>query len=219
MIVPCRLFQAKSSLVKAEMEIVKKELEQAREVIADMKKSSKQLEADVQSENDHMAKIKTKLTAVKTNKEYSAILVEIDSVKEKVSAFEDKELEIMESLEKKAGEFPAIESRFKEEETNFKEYKAKKESEYERVKEERETVKVRGQAIMEAVEPKRAELYGKLLKRNDGLAVVAVRESMCQGCFHRLRPQMVIDVKDRRRNHRMCALLAFSLTGSKETEN
>ena len=180
---------------QAAMDAVKKELEQAREVIADMKKSNKQLEADVQSENDHMAKIKTKLTAVKTNREYTAILTEVESVKEKVSAFEDKELEIMELLEEKLGELPAIESRFKEEENNFKEYKAKKEAEYERVKGEREVVKGRRQGILDTIEPKRLELYDKILKRNDGVAVVAIRESMCQGCFHRLRPQVVIDVK------------------------
>ena len=180
---------------QAELDAVKKELEQAREVIADMKKSNKQLEADVQSENDHMAKIKTKLTAVKTNKEYSAILSEVESVKEKVSAFEDKELEIMESMEKKAGELPAIETRFTEQENNFKEYKAKKEAEYERVKGEREIVKGRRQAILVSIEPKRLELYDKILKRNDGVAVVAVRDSMCQGCFQRLRPQVVIDIK------------------------
>ena len=92
---------------QADMDAVKKKLEQARAVIADMKKSNKQLEADVQLENDHMAKIKTKLTAVKTNKEYTAIMTEVESVKEKVSAFEDKELEIMESLEEKIGELPA----------------------------------------------------------------------------------------------------------------
>ncbi len=180
---------------QADMDAVKKKLEQAREVIADMNKSNKQLEADVQSENDHMAKIKTKLTAVKTNKEYTAIMTEVKSVKEKVSAFEDKELEIMESLEEKVGELPAIESRFKEEENNFKEYKAKKEAEYERVKGELEVIKGRRQEILETIEPKRAELYSKVKKRNDGLAVVAVRESMCQGCFHRLRPQMIIDIK------------------------
>lgn len=180
---------------QAAMEAITKELEQAKEVIAGMKKSNKQLEADVQSENDHMAKIKTKLTAVKTNKEYSAILAEVDSVKEKVSAFEDKELEIMEALEEKVSELPAIESRFKEEESNFKEYKAKKEAEFERVKGELEAVKQRRQDILETIEPKRIELYDKVLKRNEGVAVVAIRDSMCQGCFHRLRPQVIIDVK------------------------
>ncbi len=180
---------------QADMDAIAKELAEAKEVIADMNKSTKQLEADVQSENDHMAKIKTKLTAVKTNKEYTAILTEVESVKEKVSVFEDKELEIMESLEEKSGELPAIESRFKEEESNFKEYKAKKEVEFERVKGEREVVKGKRQGILNTIEPKRLELYNQVLKRNDGVAVVAVRDSMCQGCFHRLRPQMVIDIK------------------------
>ena len=40
---------------QADMDAITKELEEARAVIADMKKSTKQLEADVQTENDHMA--------------------------------------------------------------------------------------------------------------------------------------------------------------------
>ena len=78
---------------------------------------------------------------------------------------------------------------------NFKEYKAKKEAEAERVQREREVVIGKRQGILDTIEPKRLELYNKVLKRNDGVAVVAIRDSMCQGCFHRLRPQMVIDVK------------------------
>ena len=130
-----------------------------------MQKSRKQLEADAQGENDHMAKTKTKLPLVKTNREYTAILAEIDSIKEKISSMEDKELEIMESLEVKAGELPAIESRFKEEENNFREYKAKKEAEAERVQGEREVVKGRRQGILGTIEPKRLELYNRILKR------------------------------------------------------
>jgi len=60
---------------------------------------------------------------------------------------------------------------------------------------ELEIVKSMRLEIIKTIKTKRAELYDKILKRNDGLAVVAVRESVCQGCFQHLRPQVVIDVK------------------------
>ena len=68
-----------------------------------------------------MAKAKTKLPAVKTNKEYTAILVEVDAIKEKVSKIEDMELEVTEALEVKAKEIPGVEKKCKEEDAYFNE--------------------------------------------------------------------------------------------------
>ncbi|GJL79195.1 MAG: hypothetical protein NPINA01_21840 [Nitrospinaceae bacterium] len=179
----------------AEMEAVTKEIKEAREVIASMQKSRKQLEADVQAENDHMAKTKTKLPLVKTNKEYTAILSEVESIKEKIAGIEDKELEIMETLETKEGEIPAIEARFKEEENSFKEYKAKKKAEGERVKKELEDAKARRQRLVDAIEPQWVKSYNKILNHREGVAVVRLHDSVCQGCFQLVLPQIVIDVK------------------------
>jgi uncharacterized protein len=179
----------------AEMAALTTEIEQAREVIASMQKSQKQLQADVQTENDHMAKTKTKLPLVKTNKEYSAIVTEVESVKEKISSIEDKELEIMESLEIKEGEIPAIEARFKEAENSFKEYKAKKEAESERVKQELEAARGKRQELIGSVAPEWAKNYNKVTSHRDGVAVVRLRENVCQGCFQVVLPQIVIDVK------------------------
>ena len=84
---------------RAELEEKKNILKVVTEEIETLQKQRKDLELEVQGENDHMAKAKTKLPAVKTNKEYTAILVEVDAIKEKVSKIEDMELEVMEALE------------------------------------------------------------------------------------------------------------------------
>jgi uncharacterized protein len=179
----------------SEMAAVTKEIEAAREVIASMQKSRKQMEADVQTENDHMAKTKTKLPLVKTNKEYTAIVAEVDSLKEKISSIEDKELEIMEALEIKEGEIPAIEARFKEEEISFKEYKAKKEAEGERVKKELEDARDKRQGLLGSITPEWAKNYEKIINHREGLAVVRLLENVCQGCHQIVLPQIVIEVK------------------------
>ena len=82
-----------------ELEDKKKILSIAKEEIDTLQKNRKAIESEVQGENDHMAKAKTKLPAVKTNKEYTAILSEVDAIKKKVEGLEDKELVIMEDLE------------------------------------------------------------------------------------------------------------------------
>ena len=120
-------FQLKSA--SEELEKKKNILKVASEEIETLQKQRKELELEVQGENDHMAKAKTKLPTVKTNKEYTAILAEIDAIKEKVSKIEDKELEVMETLEVKAKEIPGVENKCKEEDANFNEYRIKKETE------------------------------------------------------------------------------------------
>ena len=88
-----------------ELEEKKKILSNAKEELDALQKERKDLELAVQGENDHMAKAKTKLPAVKTNREYTAILSEVEAIKVKVSGLEDKELEIMEILEEKQKRF------------------------------------------------------------------------------------------------------------------
>ena len=114
---------------RGELEEKKSILKVVMDEIETLQKESKSLEQEVQSENDHMAKAKIKLPAVKTNKEYTAILTEVDAIKEKVSKIEDKELEVMEVLEIKAKEVPGVEKKCKEEDEHFNVYRQKKETE------------------------------------------------------------------------------------------
>lgn len=180
---------------RAELEEKKKILSIAKEEIDTLQKNRKELESEVQGENDHMAKAKTKLPAVKTNKEYTAILAEVDAIKEKVSGLEDKELEIMEILEEKQKEIPAIENKCKEEDDHFQEYKAKKDAELDRMTKEMDPLIARRENAMSQIEKVMVQRYEKLVKTRGGQAVVSLRENVCQGCHQQVLPQMVINVK------------------------
>ena len=106
--------QIESGLI--ELEGKKKDLKELTALIDSLQKKRNKLEQDVAAENDHMAKTKTKLPAVKTNKEYTAILSEVEAIKEKVSNWETEELEIMEELEVEEAKEPGLKDAFKVEE-------------------------------------------------------------------------------------------------------
>lgn len=171
------------------------QLKKAEDELAELQTKRKDLEMDVATENDHIAKTKTKLSAVKTNKEYSAILTEVDVVKEKISVLEDRELGLMEILEEKERDFPPLKALCKEEEENFKAYKLKKEAEAERTEKELEAIRARRAELANTLEKNLLEQYGKVLKARGGLAVVNIQGSICQGCHQKILPQQVIDVK------------------------
>ena len=178
-----------------ELEEKKKILSNAKEELDALQKERKDLELAVQGENDHMAKAKTKLPAVKTNREYTAILSEVEAIKVKVSGLEDKELEIMEILEEKQQEVPGIEKRCNEEDARFQEYKAKKDAELDRIKQELGVLVAKRENVSGQLDRVIMQRYEKVAGSRDGRAVVMLQGSICQGCFQQILPQMVIDVK------------------------
>ena len=121
-----------------ELEGKKGKLNALQEELDSLKKQRNQLEQDAKAEADNMAKTKTKLPTVKTNKEYTAILLETDAIQAKIRGIEDRELEVMELLDAKEQEIPGLEAEFKGEESLFHEYKQKKETEQARGRKELE---------------------------------------------------------------------------------
>ena len=192
-----------------ELEEKKNILKVVMDEIETLHKERKNLEQEVQSENDHMAKAKTKLPAVKTNKEYTAILSEVDAIKEKVSKIEDKELEIMEVLEVKAKEVPGVEKKCKEEDEHYNTYRQKKENEEMRVKQELEDLESERKNLSGLVDIVILKRYQKIFNSREGRAVAGLRENICQGCFQQVLPQMVIEVKVGEKIHQCEGCMRF----------
>lgn len=173
----------------------KKELENAQQEIKDLQKTRSKLEQDAASENDKMAKTKVKLPAVKTNKEYTALLAEIESAKKKVSDIEDLELEIMESLEAKESELPKFKNKFSAEEKKFQEFKKQKEENAAIVEKNIAELKVKHDSIFKDIDAKWSRHYEKILEARDGLAVVSIDHNVCQGCNQQILLQIAIEIK------------------------
>jgi len=194
---------------RGELEEKKNILKVVMDEIERLQKERKSLEQEVQSENDHMAKAKIKLPAVKTNKEYTAILTEVDAIKEKVSKIEDKELEIMEVLEIKAKEVPGVEKKCKEEDEHFNAYRQKKENEEKRVKQELEGLEIKRKNLSDLLDTVILKRYQKIFDFREGRAVAGLRENICQGCFQQVLPQMVIEVKVGEKIHQCEGCMRF----------
>jgi len=163
--------------------------------IDSLKKQRNQLEQDAKTEADHMAKTKTKLPTVKTNKEYTAILHETDAIKAKITEIEDKELEIMELLDAKEQEIPGLEAEFKGEEDQFRQYKQKKEAEQARAQKELEEAEAQRAGLIKDIDPKFVAHYNRILKARENLAVVMIVGDTCQGCHQNLQPQVALEVR------------------------
>jgi predicted nucleic acid-binding Zn-ribbon protein len=169
-------------------------LDQTKEALQESQKARRQHEGGLQDLETKRSKYKGQLMDVKTNKEYTAMLHEIEGVEREIKAREDQILVEMERAESLGAEL-------KQEETVFKSAEERHRAET-RTLEEREKLLRADQARLKQGRDEVAgglggdllELYGRVARLR-GSAVAEAKDEMCQVCHVKLRPQMYMDLK------------------------
>lgn len=158
---------------------------------------TKGLELDVSKTQGDLANLQKKMRDIKTNKEYDALIKEIDVRKMGVSQAEEKIFNLMVETEELKKQIDALKEKLET-------VKKHSEAELEGLKKEMETIgsKVRGK--MEERKLKAAKIdrqtlsiYERVRKGRGGHAVVRVSEERpaCGGCFKTLPPQRIQELK------------------------
>lgn len=169
-------------------------LDAAREALDTSQKNRKQNEAEVQDLEERRSKYKGQLMDVKTNKEYTAMLQEIETVEREIRTREDRILEEMERAEglvedvkQEEGAFSAVEAAAKKENAEMDARKAQLDG-------ERQKVAAGRDEVAGTVPEEPLQLYQKVARfRGTGLG--EAQDGMCQACHVKLRPQMWVEVK------------------------
>ena len=152
------------------------------------------LEGEVELARTKLSRLKEQLMAVKTNKEYTAMLNEIKTAETHISNEEDKILDLMEELE-------SGEKAIKLAETEMRRERAVIDDEIRRMKEdgpalESELEILRGEkASVEAgVNPELITDYRRISDARKGVALAEAKDELCGACHVRIRPQMYADL-------------------------
>lgn len=177
-------------------------LQAARDVLADIKArlavaSDKRRaeEKEVAGVQTRLAKYKDQLLEVKTNREYTAMLHEIETAQNDIRTREDRILEVMmESDELNAGiktseaELKAIEKEVAAERATLDAEMAALQGEIDRTTAERETLVV-------DIDRRVLSIFETTAKGRKGVAVAEAKDGLCTICHVRLRPQVFNEVR------------------------
>lgn len=174
----------------------KKLVEGAKTSLDATRKDTRAKEKDLEDNQVKRQKFEGQLYQVKTNKEYSAVLSEIEEVKQQKSRIEEEILTLMERQERLAGEIKDAESRLKAAESegataekSLRERLAAVEAELGGLKGER-TVASRGLPANVLGD------YDRLLRARAGLAIVPVlRPNLCGACRMTVTPQRLQELR------------------------
>lgn len=178
------------------IEMAREGCEKAEEAVRSAEKNLEELQKELREKEgeakDFQQQIisrRSKLTDVKTNKEYAALLAEADALKEKTAENEDRQLAIMESLEGLNKEIKEKKSELETEKKNFEEVKKQKELEQGRLKEAIADETAKRDDVLTRLDPEIAQMYERLVSSDKRNAIVGYKAQACQACFARITPQ------------------------------
>lgn len=187
----------------AEIQKLKDAFEEKKNTLADLdnkqkdllKKKRKDKELELASKEENIKKSQGQLYALKTNKEYHAKLSEIDGLKADSSVLEEAILKFMEEQDALVKEVEAAKQQLKTEENLFNQEKAKIDERVKLIKEEINQLNSKRSQIAPQVDQKYLTVYERILKNKEGLALAAVKNNACQGCYMTVTHQVVNEIK------------------------
>jgi predicted nucleic acid-binding Zn-ribbon protein len=165
-----------------------------KERIELLEKERRQKEGDLDLEQERIRRAQSKLYDVKTNKEYQALLMEIETLKEINSQREIEILEIMDEIDGLKREYGRMEKEMLEVEGRTAEEKKRLEESLGKADSALSNKKRKRTMIMKKISPELMSLY-QTLKEKRRTAVVPARFGACQGCNVKIPPQMFNEVQ------------------------
>jgi predicted nucleic acid-binding Zn-ribbon protein len=182
---------AQISGLEQELETFIRSVADDEAAIEEFNKQYRAFESDVQLNLSKIQKSQEKLRAVKTNKEYQSSLKEIDDIKAANSQVEDQMLELLEKIEtaEKAIEDRKLHYNRIVEESNQE--KASIEKDAEQREENLVELESRRVAVAAGLDAGLLNIFDQVKAKQDNqVAIVAVRNAVCQGCNMNIPPQV-----------------------------
>ncbi len=170
---------------------------QAKDKLAANQKNRRELESEVKDIKVRITKHKSQQSQVKSNKEYGALLKEIEDDQHRIDDLEetiiqemlradDIEFEIKAALDVQAKEKKVLES---EKEALFQK-KAEAETRLQALNRDKD-------ALLPEIAADQLALYQRIIRKKGGIALSLIKGDFCALCHMRVRPQMLNELLEK----------------------
>jgi len=179
-----------------ENQVIEKErIQKEREKIESLEKERRRKEGNLNLGQEKIKRAEGRMFEVKTNKEYQALLSEIEAIKEANSREEEEILQVMDEIDelkkdlsRREKEMAITMEKIEAEKRKIQEGMAQGDAVWKKQLERREV-------LSKQIESKLFKLYNTLKEKRHGIGVVSAKQETCQGCFVNVPPQMFIEVQ------------------------
>jgi hypothetical protein len=170
-------------------------VERARAAVQEMQKDRRKLEIDLMAVEQKIAKYQGQLLDVKTNKEYQAMLHEIETCRAERAALDEKILLEMEETEARNAGLRALDDRLKETRRATEEGKKRLDARLVDLRRQKEGLEAEREELGRSIPGEYLDPFLRVARQRKGLALVAVREELCGGCHVRVMPKLIQQVR------------------------
>ena len=150
----------------------------------------------MESKSTNLKKFQAQLYQVKSNKEYSAIQLEIQNTK--IELAENEEKILVKMLDEDSFKKTILEKQNEVKETEMMLDNKKKEcnAELDKLQLELDAKLNEREVFLKNIDSKLLEVYERIRKSKGGIAIVEIKDGTCGACYMTIRPQLLIEVKD-----------------------
>jgi hypothetical protein len=158
-------------------------------------KERRSLEKDLEAHDSQTEKMRTRLSELKTNKEYQAHLFEIEMANKKKGEIEERILVYMEKIDQQQKGITEAQAKKAEVEKQFAAEKARLDAQQASLTAELAELEQKHKEIAAGVEKGLLTRYTRLKASRKDQALAPVRNGICFGCKLQISPQLVAQVK------------------------
>lgn len=205
----------KTQSFENELQRIKVEYQERVEHMKELANRKRTFEGQVDLLRTKLSRLRDQLMAVKTNKEYTAMLHEIQTAEAQIRSEEDKILEVMEETEGR-------EQGLKDEEQAMLKRSAELQESMRKTLEsapllEADLAKLQGEkAQLESrVQADLLARYRRIAEARKGMGLAEAKDELCSACHVRIRPQMYAELLRTEMIHSCdsCSRILFSREG------
>ncbi len=182
--------------IHAGLDDARTQVEQAKTRLDAARKDQRAKEKDLEVVQAKRSKNEARLYEVKTNKEYSAVLIEIEDIKQEKAKMEEEILVLMEAQERLTGDIREAEVRFKQREAEGRGQEATAKEQLRRVEAELAGVRTERKELAGQLPGPILGDYDRILRARGGVALVPVtKPNFCGACRMTITPQRLQELR------------------------
>jgi predicted nucleic acid-binding Zn-ribbon protein len=187
----------RKSDIEAQLAGTKQKLEAAQDSRKHTEASLKELELEVESLKEKVIKYKQQQMEAKTNDQYRAFVKEIGGVEREISELEDREIELMEALEKGKAIEAECKAKLADEMAGISGELGALDNRVAELQEQVEKIKGDRARAAEQCDSSILQKYTRILNNKRDFAVVMIEAGgHCGGCHMKLPPQVTNDARN-----------------------
>ncbi len=162
----------------------------AQQEFDQLQKEKREKEREIEEERDKVQRAKAKLMSIKTNKEYYAMLKEIEGTKRTNSAREEELLSVLARYEEVEKRLAELSTEVEELGGRYRERMVDIEARMAKFDKDISQLRTKKNEVAAALDKGLARRFEMIFERRDGLAIVPARNQSCTGCHMNISPQL-----------------------------